>query len=432
MKRNIKLYAWWYAAFPIVVVFVTLAVMFLLFAFGKEEFCSLVGFVGVLSMILIRRTVQSRKLKKLLGSGDVEALRSFVRYGGINYPTSGLYILAESMAGEYDLVVNHCTKMLKKRKYNRRLEYQWLSALAYCYFDLNDTQKLAEVCKAVEARKAVEKDAARLARIGRIFDFYWAYASRDGEKCQSLLDAAPRSETPIDNLRSAFMAARVAQNLLGDADTAQAYYGQVAKGNEGLGFVRIAKQELQALDAGKACAELPEVFPNDANPLPKNKEYMIWRVGGLLVYFIGVLVFVLASVWVTGEIEDRKTEQEITKALSEYATVSQVDYFELKVKGEVIDGLYVAELDGQLMIGFIADAEQGPLYETLCKYSAEDLQEPLQPIRYFTQKGTRRFQFDLQVFRNLQEVPKDALYVAVVTIDSHPCYVALLSASQIK
>jgi hypothetical protein len=71
----------------------------------------------------------------------------------------------------------------------------------------------------------------------------------------------------------------------------------VAEGNHAIGFVRVAKQELQAMDAGQACAELPEILPDDTKPLPKCKEYVIWRVAGGFVYLIGVIVFVLAAVW---------------------------------------------------------------------------------------------------------------------------------------
>ena len=297
MKRNIKLYALWYAAFPLVVVFVTLAVVLLLAMIGKESLCSLAAFLGMLCMVIVRRVVQAKKLKALFGSGDIETVCTFVRYAGANYPTSGLYMLAECFAGRYDSTIRHCTKMLKKHRYNRRLEYQWLSVLAFCYFDLDDAPKLAEVCRAFEERKAKESDPARIERTYAIFDFYRAYADADGEKCQSLLDAAQKSEMPIDIYRGAFLAARVAQCLQNDADTARAYYEQVAEGNHAIGFVRVAKQELQAMDAGQACAELPEILPDDTKPLPKCKEYVIWRVAGGFVYLIGVIVFFLAAVW---------------------------------------------------------------------------------------------------------------------------------------
>lgn len=433
MKGNVKLHAWWYAASPLVFVLGTLAICLVLVSLGLEKFMMVLAWVALLAMILDRRVLQSRKLKDLYMSGDIGLFRSFVRHAGANYPTSGLYLLGECTAGEYGVVIHQCEKNLQRHKNNRRLGYQQLNFLAYCYFDLNDCEQLAKVCEQFRHRLEADGNPERIARAYGVFDFYEAYVSRDADRARSVLEHAPLSKTPMDACRGAFLAARVAQNVYGDKDMARTYYEQVAAGNGDLGFVRIAKRELEAMDAGKERADdLPRILPDPEKPALRNKEYVIWRVVGLSLYTIGVVAMVLAGVYVSGQRRDRKTEREITMALSEHASVSQVDYFEVKIKGEVIDGLFVAELDGQLMIGFTPEGEQGVLYETMCKYSATELQESQPPFRFFTNKGKRRYQCDLQVLQSKQEIPKSALYVATVALDGQDYYVALLSASQIE
>lgn len=432
--KKARLYAFFFNWVPALVAMITVILAISVYLFTFELLPThLVLLVGYLC-VMLPRAMQSNILLGMYRKGELALFEQIVRQCCAD-PRYAPYILSKYATGEYQTVINICAQKLSQRQWNRRLRYIWLSGLADCYFELGDEQKLLLVCDAYDRLAAKENAPRRLAELSKEFDRYRAYAQKDEEKCREILAQGLKTDAPVNIYESAFFAARVSQYVLGDIETARAYYAKAASWNEAYSFVRVAKLELEAMERGECYVDImPEVLP-DPNFVPKaGREYVCNNVGILITYFVVIVIFVLTTICLAPKMMDWQKERELERLLEQkYLDVQDLDCFNVFVNGEIAETMFICRVDDYVLVG---NARRGDnetfVYENRYMIPISDLQNPnmrLDPIDH--PSGLGYHQITSAFFRSRSEIPVTAYYVTRLEISGQTFYFAVLACTDI-
>lgn len=429
IKTIARLYAVFFNVLPPLIGCITFVLCITVsFVFLERLFAYLILCIGIICLLL-PKLLEGFLMMDLYANGDLKLYRAVTRTTGSNHRFSQ-YLIGECSAGEYQYAINVATACLKQKKWNRKRRYAWLNVLAYCYFELGDDQKLLLVCDAFDRISKDERNAALLQKSRPIFERYRAYAQRDAVRCRMIIDRLGNTKYPIDTYYNAFYRARVLQYVFGDTEAARQQYAKATGAANEYSFVRLAKQEMQAMEQGERYTDsMPEVLPDEGFVPRAGREYTMVQSCILGSYTIVMIIIASCSVMLIPKLMDMRTESNLKKLLEQdYISVQQLDCFNIDANDEVADSMFVCVIDESVVVGseYITNHKQ-IVYQLKYSVRVSDLQNPnyrLSPIRHIC--GLEDYEITSAFFRSYEEIPEHALYVASIEIDGATYYLAVL------
>ncbi len=417
---------------PVVAIVTVILAISFFFLTMKRVPIYLIVLIGCYCAVL-PRILQNNILLGMYRKGELALFRQIVRKCSASN-RYGPFIVGECAAGEHQAMIDLCTAMLSQRRWNRRLRYLWLAALADCYFELGDCEKLLLVCDAFDRIVAKEKNPQHVAALGEEFGRYRAYAQKDRDKCREILTQPPKTDFPVNVYERAFYAARVLDHVLDNPEAARVQYQKAASWNEDYSFVRTAKLELEAMERGECYTDtLPEVLPDPKYVPRPPKESMRNNLSVLVIYTLVMLLIMVTAITLAPRILDRRYERELEQHIKQdYLSVQQLDRFNLHADGELIETMFVCQMDDCLVIGstYWQDGQLVYRNHRVIPVSAlQNASKPIGPIEHESVMGTHLI--TTVVYLHSGDLPAQTYYAATVTIDGQTYYIAVTEITEI-
>ena len=430
-KTKSKIYAAILLAFLMLWAFLTLFFTPTVYMLSESLLISHIVLLFAVLIFLIGRIYLNQLIVRLtLAKGELDVFRDTLRYVGTNNPRNVMFLAAECDAGNYAYVISCCAKQLQQKRNNKMHRYHCLHMLAHCYYELGDDQKLDAVCRAFEDMLAKEKNPAPIATAFDIMRYYRAFLDKDVKRCYAFIEKEQKIKALSHEYEKKFHRARIAQDILGDMEQAQALYLQAAQGPADFAFVRYSAV---GVDYRK---EFGEVLPDPDVSLKVSKEHKILNA---IVLPLVLCVAIVCAVLYVSNIDKILAWGDVAQIRLElgkkgYDEVEHIGYLSIEQDGTTLESVYVCAADGEIVLvgSYVLDRNATrAFYRVLGSVPAEQVSDANAEIKPLTVMGAaENLLITFGFYRAEQQIPQDAKYVIALPTGGNTLYVAVLEYMQ--
>lgn len=329
-------------------------------------------------------------------------------------------------SGDYNTTIAICNKQLEKgASPSKRLQYQ--AYLAAVYFEIQNMDKLQEICNSVKAAVRVlkqkddvddiDKDSFEVADIkdkrkqeGGIYEYYHCYLNGEYDKCAEIIKSMDITQNiPLIRLREIqqkyYLA--VAYYKGEQHKEAKELFEQIINAAPKLNMAALAKKYLAAIENGENI-----VFENELFSAQKYNVYEKTEKKRKILKIVNIVVCIcLIALLPILFIKPQSSEyyKEINDALSkQYEQYSVVKCFNVEKGGQYIEALCVAVVEDEIKLFSIVESETE--YLELLPYYDSFMPEPAMQTEIIISSKTSYYNhnFVVQDAKKVTDAPYDA------------------------
>ena len=425
-RSNIRQYKTW-----CVLAAILLAILsYLCIHFIGYKAALLILAVGFLLIRILFRFLHGKYISGPIVKDLNAPLYSEIVRQGKMFPLSAQWQLqAEYYVGNYKNAMKICNKMLEDPRCYKKFKYYYLFLLANMYFDVDDKDALADVCRKYqnELLNETERKRNKIQKIFAKMDFYQSYLDGNFDSCNTYL-SKPQT-LPLHEIIYMFGKARIALSK-NEAEKAAEYFREIIQKAPNLNYAELSSHGLEAIENNIPYNETFE-------KLEESLDFVIirpsraQRATRLAILISEAALFLILLVWsgFNAYRANEYTESIRTLLETKYDNVEIIETFNLKYEDLLVDSIFVSKTDMGIIVG------------SLFTYSGNDKTEfdvdLTLPYSYFENSDQKIAYFEFYctlddyyteccIYTDKEDIPLTYSHMTKVKIEGKTIYIVIM------
>ena len=430
-RSNIKKYKAW-----CILTAILLAILsYLCIHFIGYKAALLILAVGFLLIRFLFRFLHGKYISGPIVKDLNAPLYSEIVRQGKMYPHSAQWQLqSEYYVGNYKNALKICNKMLEDPRCYKKFKYYYLFLQANMYFDVDDKDALADVCRKYqnELSNETERKRNKIQKIFAKMDFYQNYLDGNFDSCSSYLS---KTQTlPLHKIIYTFGKARIALSK-NETEEAAEYFREIIQKAPNLNYAELSSHGLEAIEN-----DIP--YNETFEKLEESLDFIIirpsraQRATRLAILISEAALFLILLVWSGFNAYRANEYTESIRVLLEtkYDNVEIIEIFNLKYEGLHVDSIFVSKTDKGIIVG------------SLFTYSGSDKTEfdvdLTLPYSYFENSDPQRAYFEFNctredyyteccVYTDKRDIPEDYSHLTKLEVEGKTIYLVIMPVTMV-